>query len=54
MGWGLETTAEVLIDTTIAMMRRDESETDEMLRRVRCPVLVIHGTDDRIIPVAQR
>ncbi len=51
VGWGMETTAEVLIDTTLAKMRRDGSEIDEMLRRVRCPVLVVHGTDDRIIPV---
>ena len=50
VGWGLETTSEVLIDTTIAEMRHDESETDEILRRVRCPVLVVQGTDDRIVP----
>jgi pimeloyl-ACP methyl ester carboxylesterase len=52
VGWGLETTPEVLIDTTIAEMRCEQPETDEKLRRVRCPVLVIHGTDDRIVPLA--
>jgi pimeloyl-ACP methyl ester carboxylesterase len=49
VGWGLETTPEVLIATI------DESPTPriaEFARAVRCPVLIVHGTNDALIPVA--
>jgi pimeloyl-ACP methyl ester carboxylesterase/predicted glycosyltransferase len=49
IGWGLETTPEVLIATI------DESPTPriaELARAVRCPVLIVHGTNDALIPVA--
>jgi pimeloyl-ACP methyl ester carboxylesterase len=47
VGWGLETTAEVLIasDRAPAM---DEAEIRALAARVRCPALVLHGTADRI------
>ena len=47
VGWGLETTAETLI----AAHHGAKPEPDEaraLARRVRCPVLVIHGTHDAI------
>jgi pimeloyl-ACP methyl ester carboxylesterase/predicted glycosyltransferase len=47
--WGLATTPEVLVATV------DESETPDFAdfaRDVRCPVLIVHGTDDAIIPQA--
>src|SRR5712692_1342452 len=48
VGWGLETTAEVLIATEDAKSS-DVLQTTEMASRVRCPVLVIHGDDDEIV-----
>ena len=42
MGWGLETDAETLIATQDAPALTPE-ESQELCRRVRCPVLVIHG-----------
>ena len=47
VGWGLETTPETLVAAELI----DELGEDEVLdlcRRVRCPVLVIQGTDDAI------
>jgi predicted glycosyltransferase/predicted alpha/beta hydrolase family esterase len=53
VGWGLETTPEVLIATEDAPFSVDEETIKEFTRRVRCPVLVIHGDEDAIIPHAQ-
>jgi pimeloyl-ACP methyl ester carboxylesterase len=60
VGWGLETTPETLIATTVAPAWRDlrepgddERRVRELAARVRCPVLVIHGDDDRITPLAR-
>jgi pimeloyl-ACP methyl ester carboxylesterase len=49
---GLETTPEVILDTLDA----DGPEADEERRLIAAlshPVLVIHGTDDRVIPLAR-
>ncbi|HMD56919.1 MAG TPA: alpha/beta hydrolase [Solirubrobacteraceae bacterium] len=48
--WALETDAQTLIltmlaDPAVPLRRRDQLE---LARRVRCPVLVIHGTDDQV------
>ncbi len=43
VGWGLETTGETLALTHWGL---DAGETRELARRVRCPVLVIHGDHD--------
>ena len=51
-GWGLETTPQVLI-ATIEARAFSEDEIQGLASRVRCPVLVIHGSDDRQSP-AQR
>jgi pimeloyl-ACP methyl ester carboxylesterase len=51
VGWGLETDAETLIATALAD-GLDERTTREIAARIRCPVLVIHGVDDGIRPVA--
>ena len=48
VGWGLETDAEVLSDTLLATAARDAEEHRALLARVDCPVLVIHGDEDRI------
>jgi pimeloyl-ACP methyl ester carboxylesterase/predicted glycosyltransferase len=47
VGWGLETTAETLIATVLGA-GLDEAAARELCARVRCPVLVIQGTDDAI------
>jgi pimeloyl-ACP methyl ester carboxylesterase len=51
VGWGLESDAETLIATALGD-ELDEAATREISARLRCPVLVIHGEDDRIRPVA--
>ncbi|MGH2922122.1 MAG: alpha/beta fold hydrolase, partial [Gaiellaceae bacterium] len=47
VGWGLETAPETLIATHLAE-KLDVDSVRELSRRVRCPVLVIQGTDDAI------
>jgi pimeloyl-ACP methyl ester carboxylesterase len=51
VGWGLESDAETLIATALGK-ELDEAATRAIAARLRCPVLVIHGEDDRIRPVA--
>jgi pimeloyl-ACP methyl ester carboxylesterase len=51
VGWGLETDAETLIATALAE-GLDEQATREIAAGIACPVLVIHGEDDAIRPVA--
>jgi len=52
IGWGLETTPEVLALTESQKGDRlaTKEAVEELLDRVRCPTLLIHGTDDRIVP----
>jgi pimeloyl-ACP methyl ester carboxylesterase/predicted glycosyltransferase len=52
VGWALETDADVLVATQFnpEPVLGDRERTLELLRSIRCPVLVIHGTDDRITP----
>ena len=55
LGWAHRTTAQVLVDTSVARMGLDgiaRTPIEDACRRVRCPVLVIHGTEDRIRPAA--
>ncbi len=47
VGWGLETTAEVLIATNVRDPLDAEAQR-ELAGRVRCPVLIIQGADDAI------
>jgi pimeloyl-ACP methyl ester carboxylesterase len=51
VGWGLESDAETLIATALGP-ELDEQTTREIVGRLSCPVLVIHGTDDAIRPFA--
>jgi pimeloyl-ACP methyl ester carboxylesterase/predicted glycosyltransferase len=54
-GWALETTPETLIATTTPP--NDKTRFDKSVRalaeQVRCPVLVIHGDEDAVIPHAR-
>jgi pimeloyl-ACP methyl ester carboxylesterase len=57
VGWGLETDPETLIATQLGPRAPGEPYTDperaeELVRRLRCPVLVIHGDEDAIRPLA--
>ena len=52
IGWGMETTPEVLITAHGAATLSPE-EARRLAAAVRCPVLVIHGTDDRITSVTR-
>ena len=56
VGWGLETSPETLIATQGARARWGREQFVERLRslceQVRCPVLVLHGDEDAIIPPA--
>jgi pimeloyl-ACP methyl ester carboxylesterase/predicted glycosyltransferase len=49
VGWGLETTPETLAATAVAPGLTEE-QTRELAALVRCPVLVLHGDLDRIVP----
>jgi len=52
VGWGLETDAEVMIATMEAPELSPE-EARALCRRVRCPVLVIHGDQDALNSVTR-
>ena len=51
VGWGLETTPQTLI-ATVAAGELEEPETLALCARMRCPVWVIHGNRDTIVPPA--
>jgi pimeloyl-ACP methyl ester carboxylesterase/predicted glycosyltransferase len=55
VGWTLETDGDVLAATQYneEPVFGDRERTLELLRGIRPPVLVIHGTDDRITPVTR-
>ena len=50
IGWGLETTPEVLAHTVEARAGTSKEDFEDVCRAVRCPVLVVHGDRDGIIP----
>jgi pimeloyl-ACP methyl ester carboxylesterase len=53
IGWGLETDAETLIASQLARtggLVFDPEGAAELARRLRCPVLVVHGDEDAIRP----
>ena len=52
VGWGLETDAEVMI-ATMESPDLSPEEAQALCRRVRCPVLVIHGDQDALNSVTR-
>ena len=50
VGWGLETTAETLLLTAPAVAALTSEDAEAICRQVRCPVLVVHGDQDGIVP----
>ena len=54
VGWASETTGAVLAKTVEARALRPSFDVSEgMYRKIRCPMLVIHGEDDRVQPCAR-
>jgi pimeloyl-ACP methyl ester carboxylesterase/predicted glycosyltransferase len=55
IGWGREVAPETLVDATAGRLGCDGAvclPIEPLCHRVRCPVTVVHGTDDRIRPYA--
>ncbi len=52
VAWGLETTPETLITAEYSHSLEPE-EARQLATKVRCPVLVIHGTDDAIVSLTR-
>jgi pimeloyl-ACP methyl ester carboxylesterase/predicted glycosyltransferase len=48
--WGLETTAETLLLTAPAAAAPTAADAEAICRQVRCPVLIVHGDQDGIVP----
>ncbi|MGH2876930.1 MAG: alpha/beta fold hydrolase, partial [Solirubrobacteraceae bacterium] len=53
IGWALDTTPEVLADTTRGLILGGRERWRAHCPRVRCPTLVIHGDNDVVRPHAQ-
>ena len=54
VGWAMEIGAEtMLLHDDGPVMSSSREETEALIRRVSCPVLVIHGTQDRCQPFAR-
>jgi pimeloyl-ACP methyl ester carboxylesterase len=51
VGWGLEVDPETLIATNLGPSL-DEPTARELAARIRCPVLVVHGSEDAIVSSA--
>ena len=52
VGWGLDTDAATLLHTVPGLCAPTADEAEAICRAVRCPVLLVHGDDDRIVPYA--
>ncbi|MGH2985308.1 MAG: alpha/beta fold hydrolase [Solirubrobacterales bacterium] len=52
VGWALEMDPETLVATQLAPRLPDEDSVRDLTARIRCPVLVIHGTEDAVRPQA--
>ncbi len=54
VAWALQTSADTLVDSIDPAARPSLTleQTRELAGRVTCPSLVVHGTDDRIVPAA--
>jgi pimeloyl-ACP methyl ester carboxylesterase/predicted glycosyltransferase len=53
IAWALETTGETLVATYTGPDRTTPKTLPDLVRQIRCPVLVIHGDGDEIVPYAQ-
>jgi pimeloyl-ACP methyl ester carboxylesterase/UDP:flavonoid glycosyltransferase YjiC (YdhE family) len=52
--WAAETTGQTLVHTVAARAFAPSFDlSEQMYRAIRCPMLVVHGSDDRIQPIAR-
>jgi pimeloyl-ACP methyl ester carboxylesterase len=52
VNWGLDTDAETLLASEGGLGLESRESAIEICARIRCPTLVLHGSDDRIRPPA--
>jgi pimeloyl-ACP methyl ester carboxylesterase/predicted glycosyltransferase len=50
VAWGLDTTAVTLLLTVPAVGEPAAADAEAICRQVRCPVLIVHGDQDGIVP----
>jgi pimeloyl-ACP methyl ester carboxylesterase len=50
VGWALETDAPTMVASQVVPRLPDEGSVRQLVDRVRCPALVIHGRDDAVRP----
>jgi pimeloyl-ACP methyl ester carboxylesterase/predicted glycosyltransferase len=50
VAWGLETTAETLLLTAPGVAEPTSGDAEAVCRLVRCPVLIVHGDQDGVVP----
>ncbi len=50
LAWGLETTAETLLLTGLGVGSATAAEAEATCRKVSCPVLIVHGDQDGVVP----
>ena len=50
VAWGLETTAETLLLTGPGVAEPDVDAAEAICRQVRCPVVIVHGDQDGVVP----
>jgi pimeloyl-ACP methyl ester carboxylesterase/predicted glycosyltransferase len=50
VGYGLDTTGETLLLTAPAVAAPTAADAEAICRQVRCPVLIVHGDQDGIVP----
>jgi pimeloyl-ACP methyl ester carboxylesterase/predicted glycosyltransferase len=50
VAWGLDTTAETLLRTVPAVIEPSAADAEAIGRQVGCPVLIVHGDQDGIVP----
>jgi pimeloyl-ACP methyl ester carboxylesterase/predicted glycosyltransferase len=49
VGWGLETTGDLLVQQE---REYDKRPVRPLLPEIRCPTLIVHGSDDHVIPLS--
>ena len=50
VAWGLETTAETLLLTGPGVAEPDVNAAEAICQQVRCPVVIVHGDQDGVVP----
>ena len=53
VAWGLETSVEAMLASMDAPSELSRDQVEAICRRVRAPLLIVHGDDDRCQPLAR-